>query len=155
MNTCTNYYYSGHSNNFCMQIILLAVILALLFKTPPGDEIYKSKIIVPCGRVELPKTNYKSRRARMLANHPPPRWVLSADRYRMLLDEKVNFFICDLVLYSIFLAITLVAIYLMSDSNIYYQNVQVNKLTQVPVKVSMYNFFSLYLNNFELLFSYK
>ena len=120
-----------------MPIILLAVILALLFKKPPEDDIYKSKIIVPCGRVELPKTNYRSRRARILANRPPPHWVLDADRYKMLLDEKVNIFIHDLVLYSIFLAITLVAIYLMSDLNIYYQNVELNKLTQV--KVSMYS----------------
>lgn len=120
-----------------MQIILLAVILALLFKTPPGDDIYKSKIIVPCGLVELPKTNYRSRRARILANRPPPHWVLGADRYKMMLDEKVNIFIHDLVLYSIFLAITLVAIYLMSDSNIYYQNVELTKLTQV--KVSMHS----------------
>ena len=129
-----------------VQIILLAVILALLFKKLPEDDIYKSKIIVPCGPVELPKTNYKSRRARMLANRPPPHWVLNADRYRMLLDEKVTIFIHDLVLYSTFLTLTLVAIYLMRDSNTYHQNANFNKLALV--KVSIYNTIVLVHNIF-------
>lgn len=116
-----------------MQILLIAFVLALLFKKPPDDDSYKTKVIVECGPVDLPKINYRSLRARISSNRPPPKSVLAADRYKLQVDEKMGVIFRDLVLYSLFLVIVLVTIYLMSDPNIFDQNDQLNKLFDLSV----------------------
>ena len=129
------------SNIKCMQIIVIALILAFLFKKPPEDDSYKTKIIVNCGQVELPKANYRSHRARVLANRPPPNSLLAADRYQIKFEEKMGVIIRDLVLYSIFLALILVTIYLMSNPDIFKQNVEFNSIFNNPltnVKIALY-----------------
>lgn len=104
------------------------MVFAVLFKKPPEDDSYKTKLIVPCGRVKLPNSNYRSFQARALANCPPPRWILEADRYQMQLKERMRIIVCDFILYAIFIAITLVLIYLMRDPAIYNQNEELYKL---------------------------
>lgn len=124
-----------------MQIILIALILAFLFKKPPEDDSYKTKIIVSCGHVELSHANYRSHRARVLANRPPPNSLLAADRYQIQFEEKMNIIMSDVVLYSIFLVLILVTIYLMSNPDIYNQNVEFSKLFNdrlINVKIALY-----------------
>ena len=137
---CCTHVYSLYCIKF-MQILVLALVLAFLFKKPPEDDSYKTKIIVSCGHVDLPHGQYRSRRARVLSNRPPPNSVLAADRYQIQLEEKMGVITRDVVLYSFFLAIALVTIYLMSNPNIYNQNVGFSKIFNdhlINVKIAFY-----------------
>lgn len=108
--------------------MLIAGILALLFKKLPDDDNYKSKLIVSCGPVTLPNSHIKSHRERVLANRPPSKWLLASDRYQLQLDEKMSVIIRDVGQYTAFLVIALVNVWFMSDPNVYNQNVALNAL---------------------------
>ena len=123
-----------------MQIILMAVVMALIFKRPPIEEEqhHHNKTIIPCSVIVLPhrsqralpgaaapkKLNFRSRATKRF----PLPTTIAAERERRRVESHLKGNLRDVMLFALLLALILIITIIKNDTRTQNQNQTIKQL---------------------------